>query len=280
MPIEDSRRDGFRRDGLRIGGWLETLQVRRGLPGRPPLVTPPPPRVPVFHPVPPREAGRRPRALPVFAQVEDPRQVRLRIALTCLVALTVGGSAFAVLADRAGTAPAIAQIAVADPVTMGPMPPLPASTRPSTSPSASASVSASPASSSAPVRQAPAAARHKTSAPAPATSRPAVVGGVRVGGTLTLTTWGRSSSRFVVHAAGGGTVTLESARFPGFYVRAGEFTVRLDRSGGSAFRPVAAGDGTVRLRSAARPDRYLVAFGSRLFLAAVPPSRAAAFATS
>jgi hypothetical protein len=278
MPLEDPRRDGSRRDGLRIGGWLEASQVRRALPGRPPLVTPPPPRVPVFRPVRPREAGRRPLALPVLSRVADPRQVRLRVAVTCLVALAVGGTTFAVLADRAGTAPAIAQISVGDPVTLGPMPFSPShSPAPSHSPSPTPSRSPRHAVSSAPPRQAPAPVHHTSSAaPRPSSSRPATIGGVRVGGTLALT----SRSRYVVHAATPECVTLESARYPGFYLRAGDRSVRLDRSGGSAFCPVPAGDGTVRLRSAARPDSYLVAFRSRLYLASVPPSRATAFTPS
>jgi hypothetical protein len=276
MPIEDPGRDGSRRDGLRVGGWLETFQARRALPGRPPLVTPPPPRVPVFRPIKPREAGRRPRALPVFVQVDDPRQVRLRIAVTCLVALAVGGTALVVLGDRAGTAPTVAQIAVADPVTLGPMPSTsPSSASPSPSPSHSPSPSRTP--SSAPARKAPArkapAPAHRSSS---ATARPSVIGGLRVGGTITLASLGRSRSSFVVHAAGD-CVTLESARFPGFYLHAQDSALRLERSGGTTFCPVPAGDGMVRLRSG---DRYVTAFRSRLYLAPVPPSRAAEFAPS
>lgn len=274
MPIEDAPREGSRRDGLRIGGWLETFQVRRALPGRPPLVTPPPPRVPVFRPVRPREAGRRPFATPAFSQVADPRQVRLRVAVTCLVALAVGGTTFAVLADRAVTAPAIAQVAVADPVTLGPMPVAPPAS-PSHSRSPSHSPSPSRTTGSAPPPKAPAAVHHTSSAPPPS-SRPASIGGLRVGSTLALT----SRSRYVVHAASGSCVTLESARFPGFYLRGSDRSVRLDRSGGSAFCPVPVGDGTVRLRSASRPGSYLVVFRSRLYLAPVPPSMATSFVPS
>jgi hypothetical protein len=274
MPIEDPRRDGSTRDGLRIGGWLETFQARRALPGRPPLVTPPPPRVPVFYPVRPREAGRRPLALPALAQVEDPRQVRLRVAVTCLVALAVGGTAFVVLAERAGTAPTVAQVAVADPVTLGPMPlPSPSS---STSPPPSSSPTPSRTSSSpspSAHHKAPAAVRHSSSVPV---RKPSVIGGLRVGGTLSLVSRGRSGSSFVVHASGD-CVTLESARFPGFFLHAQDSALRFERSGGSAFCPVPAGAGRVRLRSG---DRYVTAFRSRLFLAAVPASRAAEFAPS
>lgn len=269
MPIEDPRRDGSRRDGLRVGGWLETFPGRRALPGRAPLVTPPPPRVPIFHPVAPRTSGRQPLPMPVFAQVPDPRQVRLRVAVTCLVALAVGATTFAMLADRAGTAPVVSQIAVADPVTLGPMP-LPSSASPSVSPSASPSPSPSASAASiAPPRKAPAPVHHKS-------SRPSVIGGLRVGGTVSLTSADGFQPRFVVHAAGN-CVTLESARFPGFFLVAYDFFVRLQRSGGSVFCPVPAGDGQVHLRSAAQPDRYLVTFRSGLFLAPVPPSRAAEF---
>jgi hypothetical protein len=270
MPIEDPRRDGSRRNGLRIGGWLETFPARRALPGRPPLVTPPPPRVPVFHPARPRESGRRPLALPALAQVEDPRQVRLRVALTCLVALAVGGTTFAVLADRAGSAPDVAQVAVADPVTLGPMP-MPTTVPTSASPSASASPSPSHTS-SAPPRKALAPVHHKS-------SQPSVIGGLRVGGTISLASWGRFRSAFVVHAAGT-CVTLESVRFRDYFLVARDNAVTLERSAGSAFCPVAAGEGGVHLRSAARPGDYLVSFRSRLFLAPVPASRAAVFAPS
>ncbi|MEV6850181.1 hypothetical protein [Actinoplanes sp. NPDC051411] len=276
MPIEDPRRDGSKRDGLRIGGWLETFQARRALPGRPPLVTPPPPRVPVFYPVRPRETGRRPQAMPVFAQVEDPRQVRLRVAVTCLVALAVGGTAFVVLADRAGTAPPVPQIAVADPVTLGPMPlsSPSSSSSPSRSPSHSPTPARTPSSpSSSPHHKAPAAVHHSSPAPV---RKPSVIGGLRVGGTLSLVSRGRWGTSFVVHAAGD-CVTLESARHPGFYLHAQDSALRFERSGGSAFCPVPAGDGRVRLRA---DDRYVTAFRSRLFLAAVPASRAAEFAPS
>src|SRR4051812_40134605 len=119
MPIEDARRDG-----LRIGAWLESLPGRRALPGRPPLVTPPSPRVPVFRPLRPADPHRRPVALPMadLARAETTHGVRLRVALTCLAATAVGTAAFAVLADRAGSAPALDQRAVADPVTLGAMP--------------------------------------------------------------------------------------------------------------------------------------------------------------
>jgi hypothetical protein len=269
-PIEDPRRDGSKRDGLRIGGWLETFPGRRALPGRPPLVTPPPPRVPVFHPVQPRETRRPP--VPVFAQVDSPRQVRLRVAVTCLVALAVGGTTFAVLADRAGTAPGSAQVTVADPVTLEPMPAsLPSSPSPA-SPSASPAPSRSPSASPLPARRkAPAAIHHKSPKP----TRPPLLGGLRAGGTLSLAMWGRSRVNFVVHAASGGCVTLESARFRGFYLRSRGQWLQFVRSGGSAFCPVPAGDGMVRLRSG---GRYVVAFRGGLFLASVPASRAAEFA--
>jgi Alpha-L-arabinofuranosidase B (ABFB) domain len=84
----------------------------------------------------------------------------------------------------------------------------------------------------------------------------------------------------VVHAASGGGVTLESARFPGYFLVGHDFSVRLEKSNGSAFNPVAAGNGTVHLRSASQTDRYLVSFRSRLYLAPVPASRAAEFAPS
>jgi hypothetical protein len=228
--------------------------------------------VPVFYPVRPREAGRRPLALPVFTHVEDPRQVRLRVAVTCLVALAVGGTAFVVLADRAGTAPTVAQIAVADPVTLGPMPSRsPAS---SSSPSSSPTPTRTPSSSPSPHRKAPAPVHHSSSAPV---RKPSVIGGLRVGSTLSLVSRGRSGTSFVVRASGD-CVTLESARYPGFFLHeAQDSALRFERSEGSAFCPVPAGDGQVRLRSG---DRYVTAFRSRLFLAAVPASRAAEFASS
>jgi hypothetical protein len=294
MPLEDPRRDGSRRDGLRIGGWLQSLPGRRALPGRPPLVTPPPPRVPVFRPMTPREAQRRPMALPAapFARIEDPRKVRLCIAVTCLVAAAVGGTAFVVLADRAGTAPPIAQMNVADPVTLAPMP-LPTSASPSPTPSRSPSHSPSP-SDSTPAHARPAPAVHRTTSP------PRVIAGLRVGGTISLAVSGGSgetarhrrnssdllNSGFVVRSAStDGCVSLESADYPGFYLRHRDFVLHLDRSDGSAgfrqdsaFCPVPAGDGSVRLRSANYPDRYVTAYRSRLFLAEVPASRATEFA--
>jgi hypothetical protein len=103
---------------------------------------------------------------------------------------------------------------------------------------------------------------------------------LRVGGTVALVSRDRTSSRFVVHAASGGGVTLESARFPGYFLVGHDFSVRLEKSNGSAFSPVAAGNGMVRLRSASQTDRYLVSFRSRLYLAPVPASRAAEFAPS
>jgi hypothetical protein len=271
MPTEDPRRDGPKRDGLRIGGWLETFQSRRALPGRPPLVTPPPSRVPVFQPIRRREPTRRPLALAAFAHVEDPRRVRLRVAVTCVVALAIGGTAFVVLADRAGTAPEVAQIAVADPVTMAPMPissPSPSSASPS--PTHSASPSRKP-SSAPPPRKAPTAV-HRSSAPP---VRPSTIGGLRVGGTVTLASRGRRSS-YLVHAAGD-CVTLESARFPGFFLRAQDASLRLERAAGTALCPVPAGDGLVRLKSG---DRYVTAYRSRLYLAPVAPAQAAEFAPS
>ena len=84
----------------------------------------------------------------------------------------------------------------------------------------------------------------------------------------------------MVHAASGGGVTLESARFPGYFLVGHDFSVRLEKLNGSAFSPVAAGNGVVRLRSASQIDRYLVSFRSRLYLAPVPASRAAEFAPS
>jgi hypothetical protein len=273
MPNEDPLRDGSKRDGLRIGGWLGAFPARRALPGRPPLVTPPPPRVPVFRPVRPREAGRRPMALPAFVPVDDPRQVRLRVAVTCLVALAVGGTAFIVLADRAGSAPAVAQVAVADPVRLGPMPVpshSPSSSSPSPSHSASPSPSRTVSSSPAARRKAPAPVHRSSSAPPRQSSL--------VGRTLSLVSWGRSRSVFVAHAAPGGCVALESARFPGFYLQAGDSSLRFERSAtGSALCPVPVGDGMVGLRSG---DRYVVAFRTRLYLAPVPSSRAARFAPS
>lgn len=273
MPTEDPRRDGTKRDGLRIGGWLETFQARRALPGRPPLVTPPPPRVPVFQPVRPRESGRRILAMPVFTQVANPRQVRLRVAVTCLVALAVGGTAFVVLADQVGSTPVVPQIAVADPVTMGAVPlAFPTSSSPSASPTPTPSRS-SPTPSASPHRKAPAAAHHSSSA---AVKKPALLGGLRAGGTLSLVSRSRSHTSFVVHASGE-CVTLESARYPGFFLRAQDDALRFERSDGSTFCPVPAGDGLVRLRLG---DRYVTAYRSRLFVASVPASRAAEFAPS
>ncbi len=308
MPTEDPRGDGSKRDGLRVGGWL-TVPGRRALPGRPPLVTPPPPRVPVFRPL--RNAQqRRPVALPAaaFARIENPRQVRLRIAATCLAAAVVGTAAFLVLADRAGTAPAVQQIAVADPVTMGAVPlptsasPAPATTRPSSAPA----ISTSPVQ-----RQLPApAAGHHTTAPPPPPARP-VVGGLRAGERVSLEVQGRSGLRvrhenflgrvdrigpassaldhadstFVVRTAStGGCVALESVNYPGFFLRHRDFVIHLDRADGSplfrldsAFCPVAAGDGSFRLRSANYPDRFLTAFRAGLYLAQIPPAQATEF---
>ena len=102
-----------------------------------------------------------------------------------------------------------------------------------------------------------------------------MLGGLRAGGTLSFAMWGRSRATFVVHASSSGCVTLESARFPGFYLRARGQTLQFGRSGGSAFCAEKAGDGRVRLRSG---GRYVVAFRGGLFLASVPPSRAAEFA--
>jgi hypothetical protein len=220
----------------------------------------------------PREERRRPLALPAFASVDDPRQARLRVAVTCLVALAVGGTTFAVLADRAGTAPGVAEVAVADPVTLGAMPAV-SSAAPSGSPSPARSPSHSAApTSAAPHRKAPAPVRHKS-------TPPSVIGGLRVGGTVSLISRGPFRSSFRVHAAGS-CVALESTRFPGYFLTARDSMVGLEKSAGSGFCPVPAGGGRVRLRSAAQPERYLISFGRRLFLAPVEPSRAAEFAPS
>jgi hypothetical protein len=294
MPTEDPRRDGWKRDGLRVGGWLETLQGRRALPSRPPLVTPPPPRVPVFRPLRPRDPQRRPIGRPVarLAGVEHPRQVRLRIALTCLAVTAVGGAAFLVLADRAGTAPPLQQLAVADPVTLGPMP------QPSTSSPAPAKVPVSPPASRASAtstatlaRHAPDVVHHTTTPPA----RPVVIGGLQVGSTVSLQAQWHSQSRhpdgvmvlgsYVVRSAPtGGCVAFESAGQPGSFLRQRDFVVQLDRTDGSAqfrldsaFCPVPAGDGSFRLRSADFPDRFLTAGRGGLYLMPVPADRATEF---
>ena len=81
---------------------------------------------------------------------------------------------------------------------------------------------------------------------------------------------------FVAHPAGD-CLTLESARYRGFYLRTQGDNIGYARSDGSTFCPVPAGDGRVRLRVG---DRYVVAYRSRLFLAGVPASRAAEFAAS
>lgn len=309
MPIEDPRRDGSRRDGLRIGGWLGTAPRRRALTGRPPLVTPPPPRVPVFRPLHPRNSPRRPLARPIaaFARIDNPRQVRLRIAITCVVATAVGAGAFLVLADRAGTAPPIQELAVGDPVTMGAIPlPVSASPSPAKVPTPSPSSSAS-ATSTWPVRRTAPEVVHHTTAPA---GHP-VVGGMRIGDTISLEVQGqaglrvrhqdflgrvdwigpdsspldRADSKFVVHASTAGCVALESVNYPGFYLRNRDFDLHLDQADGSAgfradaaFCPVAAGDGSFRLRPAGYADRFLTAFRSRLHLAQVPADRATEFA--
>jgi hypothetical protein len=309
MPIEDPRRDGSKRDGLRIGGWLASAPRRRALPGRPPLVTPPPPRVPVFRPLRPGNSPRRPLARPMaaFARIDHPSQVRLRVAITCVVATAVVAAAFVVLADRAGTAPPIQRLAVGDPVTMGaiPLPPS-VSPTPAKSPTRTPPTTV-PATSAEPARWPVPSFVHLTTT---AAAHP-VVGGMRIGDTVSLEVQGqaglrvrhqdfvgrvdwigpdssaldRADSKFVVHASTAGCVALESVNYPGFYLRNRDFDLHLDRADGSpAFRldaalcPVAAGDGSFRLRPADYPDHFLTAFRSRLHLAQVPADRATAFA--
>jgi Alpha-L-arabinofuranosidase B (ABFB) domain len=291
MPIEDARRDG-----LRIGAWLESFPGRRALPGRPPLVTPPPPRVPVFRPLRPRDPHRRPVALPMadLARVESTHHVRLRVALTCLAATAVGTAAFAVLADRAGSAPALDQRAVADPVTLGAMP----------SPSTSSAAPAKPpppvhptATSTSPIARHAAVVPHHTTAPPAPPARPVVIGGLRVGDTVDLRVqvgYGSPARRraavvsvgsFVVRPApGGGCVAFESAARPGYFLRHRDFVLHLDRADGSslfrldsAFCPVPAGDGSFRLRSANYPDRFLTAARTGFALLPVPAARATEF---
>jgi hypothetical protein len=269
MPNEDPRADGSMRDRLRVGGWLETLQGRRALPGRPPLVTPPPPRVPVFRPLRPGTSQRRPAALPVaaFARVENPHQVRLRVAVTCLAAATIGTAAFLVLADRAGTAPAIQQMAVADPVTMAAFPPpaspppTPAFTRPSRTPSSNTPASNTPASnapaSNAPAGSAPAGSpsatstavvRRKTPAVHPTSTPPRahpVVGGLRAGQTVSLGVLGRSGLR------------VRHQNFVGRVDRIGPASTALDHADSTFVVRAASTSGCVALESVNYPGFFL-----------------------
>jgi hypothetical protein len=288
MPPDDSRA----RDDLRIGGWLGTFPGRRALPGRPPLVTPPPPRVPVFRPLRPR-SGPVARPVTALASVEQPRPARLRIAVTCLAATVAGAGVFLVLADRAGTAPPLQQLAVADPVTLGPM------VYPSGSPAATKApgpLPSSQAKASAP--HAPEVVHHTTPPPTPSPSATVVVvGGLRVGATVSLAAHGRSEARaryqhqpptlgsFVVRRTPtAGCVAFESAGRPGYFLRHRDFVLQLDRTDDSplfrldsAFCPVPSGAGTFRLRSANYPDRYVIGGRSGYFLAPVPADRATVF---
>jgi hypothetical protein len=301
MPIEDPRRDSRRRDELRVGGWLESLPRRRALPGRPPLVTPPPPRVPVFRPLRPRTPPRRPIALPpaAFDRVENPGQVRLRVALTCLAATAVGAAAFLVLADRAGTAPPLQQMTVADPVTLGAIPPASPSSPAASRTTASSRPRSAPVTSTSPIaRHAPDVVHH-TTAPS-ATPRPArlvVVGGLRVGATVRLEAPGGATSRagnqhavvnlgsYVVRkTASAGCVAFEAAGRPGYFLRHRDFVLRLEPADGtplfrldSSFCPVTAAGGAFRLRSVNYPDRFLTAGRFGFVLAQIPVEHATEF---
>jgi hypothetical protein len=267
MPAEDPTRD----DGLRIGGWLEASgEAQRALPGRPPLVTPPPVRVPVFRPL-PRRRRRLPRqasaaALPLTAGplidgplIDGPlsasvtsggtRPLGLKIAAGVAVAaavtalvVTLAHGGRTTTADPAPTAPVTLAAAPA------PTSAVPANGEPSpstASPSASRTTKA--------VRQAtPVATRHPITAPPRAGAGPWAVGSVISLAVRNDTAYrvrhrdflghvdrigsalDRADSRFTVRTAvANGCVSLESVNYPGYFLRHRDFVIRLDRADGS-----------------------------------------------
>lgn len=263
MPTEDQRRDG-----LRIGGWLESItdddrdQTR-------PLVTPPPRRVPVFRPL---------RRTPVIRQrvlLEDPGQVRLKIAIACLAATVAGAVAVvSMMEDGQGNGPSTAaRLGLADPVTM---PPILSPTTAIPVVVSSPSITPLPYLPSYPVgRQVPGAgsgtgsdAGSGTSASATKapttkptttpTTTPAVelIPGTVIGleesgrpgfrvrhrdflgrvdpiGPSSSST-DRADSRFTVRAGGApGCISLESVNYPGYFLRHRNFVIHLDRADNS-----------------------------------------------
>ena len=305
MPSEDQRRDG-----LRIGRWLESSGGDDdGHPPRArPLVTPPPRRVPVFRPLRRSPVIRlRPRVLP-----EDPGQVHLKVAIACLAATIAGAVAVVSLVEGthgSGAASGSEKLGIADPVTLPPI----------LSPTSAVPVSLSSASSTPPIvpsipvgRQAPGAGP-RVPTTTPATTSPATVPALELqpGAVVGLEESGRpgfrvrhrhflgrvdpigpsssaldhADSRFTVRSGGApGCVSLESVNYPGYFLRHRNFVIRLDRADNSplfrqdsTFCPVHVAQGAVILQSINYPTRYVTERGSSLYLTQVPAAGATGF---